>query len=581
MMSSRFQIRFNPGNPWLKNSAVSKFFGNFVPNFREQIADDKHPNAKAKPKTKRKTPMKQTLLGTSPNHMKRKLSKVATALLFTSCLALLPKAQAVTPKPGGGYPGGNTAAGQDALFSLNSGGYNTALGWSSLRSDTTNSFNTAIGAGALFANAADGNTATGTAALLSNTTGAENTANGAFALVSNTTGGYNTAGGFQSLFSNTTGNYNTAYGDQALLNNTVGADNTAIGRLTLAANTTGIYNTATGSGALSNNTEGVNNTASGFHALFYNTTGAGNTAGGFYALHENTTGGANTAYGQGTLQNNTTGLNNTAVGYGALNTNNASWNTAIGLNALAATTTGGENTATGANALHFNTTGFRNVAIGSAALHFNTAGSHNVGLGYIAGGQQHTGSRNVYIGYDMQGVDGENDSCYISSIFGQTSSGGSPVYINSAGKLGTTTSSRRFKEDIKPMNDASEALFALKPVTFRYKKEIDSQGIPQFGLIAEEVEKVNPDLVVRDKEGKVNSVRYEQINAMLLNEFLKEHKKVEQQQATIAELKSTVAQQQKGMEILSAQLKEHAAQIQKVGAQIGVSRPASRVASNP
>ena len=131
------------------------------------------------------------------------------------------------------------------------------------------------------------------------------------------------------------------------------------------------------------------------------------------------------------------------------------------------------------------------------------------------------------------------------------------------------------------MDKASEALLALKPVTFRYKKGIDPKGIPQFGLVAEEVEKVNPKLVVRDKEGKPYSVRYEAVNAMLLNEFLKEHKKVEQQQATIAELKSTFAQQQKGMEILSAQLKEHAAQIQKVGAQIEVSRPASRVASNP
>ena len=154
------------------------------------------------------------------------------------------------------------------------------------------------------------------------------------------------------------------------------------------------------------------------------------------------------------------------------------------------------------------------------------------------------------------------------------------MLIQPNGKLGTVTSSRRFKEDIKPMNNASESLLALKPVTFRYKKEIDPQGIPQFGLVAEEVEKVNPKLVVRDKDGKVNTVRYEAVNAMLLNEFLKEHKKVETQQATITELESTVARQQKGMEVLTAQLKEQAAQIQKVSAQIEMSKPAPRVVSD-
>jgi len=173
------------------------------------------------------------------------------------------------------------------------------------------------------------------------------------------------------------------------------------------------------------------------------------------------------------------------------------------------------------------------------------------------------------------GADGDNvsNSCYIGNIWAQTSPEGAAVFVSSSGKLGTTTSSRRFKEEIKPMERASEALFALKPVTFRYKKEIDPQGIPQFGLVAEDVEAVNPDLVVRDKEGKVNTVRYEQINAMLLNEFLKEHKKVEQ-------LETTVAQQRNGMEVLATQLKEQTTQIQKVTAQIEMSRPASRVVAN-
>jgi uncharacterized coiled-coil protein SlyX len=228
-----------------------------------------------------------------------------------------------------------------------------------------------------------------------------------------------------------------------------------------------------------------------------------------------------------------------------------------------------------------------NTAIGGGALGWNATGESNVALGHAAGGSQTDGNRNVYIGYGMPGIDGENDSCYIGSIFGQTSSGGTPVYVNLMGKLGTTTSSRRFKEDIKPMNSASETLFALKPVTFRYKKEIDPKGLPQFGLVAEEVDKVDPDLVVRDKEGKVNTVRYDQINAMLLNEFLKEHKKVETQQTTIEQLKckavkqeTTIAELKEGVGVLTAQLKEQAAQIQKVSAKVEMTKPASRLVAN-
>ena len=190
----------------------------------------------------------------------------------------------------------------------------------------------------------------------------------------------------------------------------------------------------------------------------------------------------------------------------------------------------------------------------------------------LSAGDSVTSANNV-ISIGSAGANVSN-SCYIGRYSVRPLPAAAAVFVNSSGKLGTTTSSRRFKEDIKPMNDASEALLALQPVTFRYKKEIDPQGIPQFGLIAEEVEKVNPKLVVRDKEGKVNTVRYEQINAMLLNEFLKEHKKVEIQQATIAELK-------KGMAVLTAQLKEQGAQIQKVSAQIDMSRPAPRVVVNP
>ena len=174
---------------------------------------------------------------------------------------------------------------------------------------------------------------------------------------------------------------------------------------------------------------------------------------------------------------------------------------------------------------------------------------------------------------------------FIAGIFGATSSAGTAVYINSSGQLGTTTSSKRFKEDIKPMDTASEALFSLKPVTFRYKKEIDPEALPQFGLVAEQVEKVNPDLVARDDQGKPYTVRYEAVNAMLLNEFLKEHCKVEALQASFAqqqkESRSTTAQQQNEIKALAATVKEQAAQIQKVSARLEASKPAPQVVKNP
>src|SRR6266480_1606926 len=177
----------------------------------------------------------------------------------------------------------------------------------------------------------------------------------------------------------------------------------------------------------------------------------------------------------------------------------------------------------------------------------------------------------------MQGVAGESDACYIKSIFGQTSATGIPVLINSNNKLGTLTSSRRFKEGIRPMDKASDALLALKPVTFRYKKGIDPTGTTQFGLVAEQVEKVSPDLVVRDAEGKPYSVRYDQVNAMLLNEFLKTHSKMEEQEATIAhlkqELQATATHQQKQIEALTTGL-------QKVSAELETTKPAPQTVLN-
>ena len=381
--------------------------------------------------------------------------------------------------------------------------------------------------------------------------------------------GNSAAENVQALISLTIGVNNTATGFQALLNNTTGSNNTATGAGTLFANT-GDQNTATGTGALLSNTTGENNTANGTFALNSNTTGIQNTATGARTLQGNTTGHGNTANGYDALRDNVTGNNNTAIGYRALNSNvTGSSNVALDINALSTSVNANVNTAIGYAALQNNTEGVSNTAVGYATLFGNTSGDANVAIGDRTGYQQTTGSGNVYIGYDIEGTPGENNSCYIGSIFGQTSSGGTPVYVNLMGKLDTTTSSQRFKEDIKPMNSASETLFALKPVTFRYKKEIDPQGIPQFGLIAEDVEKVNPDLVVRDKDGKVNTVRYEQINAMLLNEFLKEHKRVKEQEVTISDLK-------KDLGVLTAQLKEQGAEIQKVSAQVEMRRPLTR-----
>jgi uncharacterized coiled-coil protein SlyX len=292
----------------------------------------------------------------------------------------------------------------------------------------------------------------------------------------------------------------------------------------------------------------------------------------------------NTAVGIYSLLSLTEGKFCTAVGAGTLLSNAADENTATGAGALLTNTTGTQNTATGTFSLFNNTTGTGNVGNGFQALASNTTGTDNIALGVNAGSEVTTASDVICIGAGGNNVD---NGCYIGQIFGATSSGGSAVFVDLTGRLATATSSRRFKDDIKPMGQTSEALFALKPVTFRYKKEIDPAGTLQFGLVAEEVEKVNPDLVVRDKEGKPYSVRYEQVNAMLLNEFLKEHKKVEaqqikisQQQATITELESAVAQQQKRMEALSAQLKKEATQIQKVSTQVEVSRPGPQIVIN-
>ena len=357
-------------------------------------------------------------------------------------------------------------------------------------------------------------------------------------------------------------NGNTAEGQSALLSLTTGGFNTAAGFLSLSSNTTGSFNTGVGAGTLlanvgDGNGEGSQNTATGAGALLSNNTGANNTASGAFALFSNTTGSDNTANGTEALKSNTIGRDNTANGLNALHDNDA----------------GNQNTANGVSALFNNTTGLNNTAIGYFAGLNQTTGGNNVALGFNAGSSQTTGSDNVYIGANMFGVAGESNACYIKSIFSHTTASGIPVLINSNNKLGTTTSSKRFKEEVKAMDKSSETLFALNPVTFRYKKEVDPTATSQFGLVAEDVEKVNPDLVVRDEEGKPYSVRYDQVNAMLLNEFLKDHRKLQK-------LETNDAEQQKEIKALIATVKEQATQIQKVSAQIELNRLAPQAVLN-
>jgi len=438
------------------------------------------------------------------------MTNTVAALLLASSFFVLcstPTAFGVVPAPDGGYAGGNTAEGQSALLGRTTGIYNTAVGIYSVLSITDGNFCTGVGAGTLLSNTADENTAIGAGTLLSNTTGTENTANGVFA-----------------LFFNTEGNANTANGASALINNTTGSANTA----------------------------------SGIAALFFNTEGSANTGSGSFALQNNTTGNNNTAIGYGALLANTIGSDNVAIGYhAAWSTDTGDSNTAIGRNALAANG-GSQNTAIGVQALENNTSG-NNTAIGYLAGSNNTSGTQNTTLGAFAGLDVTTANNVICIG-----VPGDNvsDSCYIGNIWDQPG-GPQAVYVNSNGKLGAQVSSRRFKDEIKPMEEASEGIYRPQPVTFRYKPEIEPTCPLSFGLIAEDVEKVNPDLVVRDKERKPYTVRYDQVNAMLLNEFIKEHAKVQRLEAAL--------------DAVIERLKEQEAKIENVRDEMDSNRSAAQV----
>ena len=401
-----------------------------------------------------------------------------------------------------------------------------------------------------------------------------NTAEGTNALQFLTTGTQNTALGGFSLASDNTGNNNTAVGAGALFKDKAN-DNTATGAGALFNNTLGTQNTANGVGALFTNMLGTHNTANGFVALF-NNTADDNTATGWAALAANTIGGHNTANGSGALNSNTQGGDNTAVGFQALASNTASNNTAMGAGALHLSQAGGNNTAIGFNALGSEVTGISNVAVGSGAL-ANAIHGFNIAVGADAGSGVTTALGVIAIGSTGANVGG---SCFIGNIRGvmTANANAQTVVIDSAGQLGTISSSRRFKKEIKPMDKTSEAILGLKPVTFHYKS--DTTGTPQFGLIAEEVAEVNPDLVVRDDKGEIYSVRYDAVNAMLLNEFLKEHRRVTEQNRKIHEQESTITQLRGEMHAVVARLKEQDSKIQKVSDQLEVSKPATAVVVN-
>ena len=426
-----------------------------------------------------------------------------------------------------------------------------------------------------------GNTRGGDDALANNTTGNSNTAYGVDALRFNMTGSNNTGTGRGALQSNTTGGNNTATGFGALFLNTTGSGNTATGINALRDNTTGDESTATGTGALQSNTSGGNNTATGFGALQFNTTGGNNTATGRSALDANTTGNNNTATGQAALTSNTTGFRNTATGQNVLATNTTgNNNTGTGVEALVRNTTGVGNVATGSVALTFNTTGNRNTAIGTEALDDNTTGSENIAIGFGAGTGQTIGDSNIYIG--SPGVAAESDTTrigtlqtrtFIAGIVGITTdvADAIPVLIDSDGQLGTVSSSRRFKENIQDMDQASQKLLSLRPVTFRYKQaSADGTKPIQYGLIAEEVADVYPDLVVYDKDGQVQTVQYHKLVPMLLNELQNEHKhNVEQAKHMASQAKEIrdLKGQLKVVEAQHRQLREVMARLARLEAQ--------------
>jgi trimeric autotransporter adhesin len=416
----------------------------------------------------------------------------------------------------------NTAGGTNALVNTSTktdpfaGKSNTGFGYQALYRNTRGSRNTASGTIALYSNTTgEGNTASGDKALYLNTRGSFNTASGTSALSNNTTGYGNTASGTQALVRNKTGDFNTASGDSALRDNTTGSSNTASGAYALSSNTTSFYNTASGVSALRDNTTGIGNTASGAGALL-----------------SNIEGGLNTASGVSALASNTTGSNNTASGVSALFSSTGDSNTASGVSALSSNTTGSNNTALGVNALQNKITGSDNIALGNGAGQLLTSGDNNI---YLGNKGTSTESNTMRLGGTLQ------TQTFIAGIANTNVSGAMVLIDKSSGQLGVSLSSARYKRDIHALGARSRGLLKLRPVTFRYRQ--DPEGLRQYGLLAEEVARVYPELVTRGPQGQVETVRYQELIPLLLNELQHQTRQLAELKAQNESLRVALVQQ--------------------------------------
>ena len=423
---------------------------------------------------------------------------------------------------------------------------NSAFGYGALFYTLTGNHNTGVGTQALnFNSSGSWNTASGFASLYFNSTGSYNTSTGAWALAYNTTGVGNTADGYQALYASATGGYNTAFGYEALAANS-GSNNVALGASALAANTTGENNNAAGFQSLYANTSGYNNNAAGFDSLYSNSIGNRNNAMGVQSLYSNTTADDNNAMGFAALFGNTTGYRNNAVGSQAMYFN----------------TVGFANNAQGYMTLYRNTSGTFNNAVGYLALYNNTTGSYNVAIGQYAGYNQTSGSSDIYIA--NQGVAAESGVIRIGAPSTQTAAyiagisnsrvTGAAVYVTSSGQLGVLASSERYKVGIASMGTNTQKLGQLRPVSFHLKTE--PNGVLQYGLIAEEVERIYPELVIRDDSGKIQGVRYDELAPILVNEVQQQQKQLLELKQQFAEMAETNRQMQAALLALQAKKSE-------------------------
>lgn len=482
------------------------------------------------------------------------LQKSFMALCLVLFFPITAQATCITTDSGAPY---NTGTGCETLLDKTTGQANTATGFKAMQHTTTGSWNAAHGNLAMQYNTTGSrNTGMGPEALLNNTTGNNNTAVGFLALGNSKTSSDNTAIGTQTLYTNTTGHDNTASGVQALFSNT------ATGVEAMYGNVTGYYNTAVGYRALTNNTGPT---------ATYDKGGTSNTAFGYQTLAANITGWQNTAIGESVLTSNTLGAHNTGIGEDSLFGNlSGNHNTAWGESTLYNNVSGNDNVAGGYYALN-TTTGSGNAAIGHQASMNLVTGDYNTAIGYQSGYGLTSGSHNIYVAsagantesYIIRmGTQGKHLGAYIAGISGVTATGGAAVYINSSGQLGTLPSSQRFKKDIKSLDATSEKIMNLRPVTFRYKQADEKGSFPtQFGLIAEEVAKILPELVEFDEEGKPLSVFYHLLTPLLLAELQRGHVENQTQQTALNLLREQNAMFKAELVAVRQQITLQAAQI--------------------